>query len=139
LEAQEESLRDYSVNVKAAAGVIVTIDRDGQAVIHRGLLGEAEAKALRTLERMQQGFPRQEAGNDGDSDGQGENGQGVMHDTGSFMSDRLAERMSVHRTAALQIQVARHPQGALAALVHGMVQAQVDVTMLLRSRSCRCR
>ncbi|MBE1042947.1 hypothetical protein IH768_25445, partial [Escherichia coli] len=29
---------------------------------------------------------------------------------------------SAHRTAALQIEVARHPQVALAALVHGMVQ-----------------
>ena len=30
--------------------------------------------------------------------------------------------MSAHRTAALQIEVARHPQAALAAVVHGMVQ-----------------
>lgn len=30
--------------------------------------------------------------------------------------------MSAHRTAALQIEVARHPHIALAALVHGMVQ-----------------
>src|SRR3546814_9407508 len=39
------------------------------------------------------------------------------------MSDRLAQRLSAHRTAALQIEVARHPQVALAAVVHGMVQA----------------
>ncbi|CAD16324.1 conserved hypothetical protein [Ralstonia pseudosolanacearum GMI1000] len=32
------------------------------------------------------------------------------------------EAVSAHRTAALQIEVARHPQVALAALVHGMVQ-----------------
>jgi ParB family chromosome partitioning protein len=38
------------------------------------------------------------------------------------LSDRLAQRLSAHRTAALQIEVARHPQVALAALVHGMVQ-----------------
>ncbi len=38
------------------------------------------------------------------------------------MSDRLAQRLSAHRTAALQIEVARHPHVALAALVHGMVQ-----------------
>ena len=38
------------------------------------------------------------------------------------MSDRLAQRLSAHRTAALQIEVARHPQAALAAVVHGMVQ-----------------
>jgi len=37
------------------------------------------------------------------------------------MSDRLAQRLSAHRTAALQIEVARHPQAALAALVHDIV------------------
>ncbi|MFX8449344.1 chromosome partitioning protein ParB, partial [Acinetobacter baumannii] len=38
------------------------------------------------------------------------------------ISDRLAQRLSAHRTAALQIEVAQHPQVALAALMHGMVQ-----------------
>ena len=56
LQALEDGLLDYAANVKAAAGAIVTIDRDGQAAIHRGLLREAEAKALRTLERLRQGF-----------------------------------------------------------------------------------
>ncbi|MFG9343934.1 ParB/RepB/Spo0J family partition protein [Pseudomonas aeruginosa] len=117
LQALEDGLQDYGDAVKAAAGAIVTIDRNGEAVIHRGLLREAEAKALRTLERLRQGFGSEgEAGND---------------DTGeetddapkpAAMSDRLAQRLSSHRTAALQIEVARHPQVALAALVHGMVQ-----------------
>ncbi|MGU1970711.1 ParB/RepB/Spo0J family partition protein [Pseudomonas aeruginosa] len=117
LQALEDGLQDYGEAVKAAAGAIVTIDRNGEAVIHRGLLREAEAKALRTLERLRQGFGSEgEAGND---------------DTGeetddapkpAAMSDRLAQRLSAHRTAALQIEVARHPQAALAALVHGMVQ-----------------
>lgn len=117
LQALEDGLQDYGEAVKAAAAAIVTIDRIGEAVIHRGLLREAEAKALRTLERLRQGFGSEgEAGND---------------DTGeetddapkpAAMSDRLAQRLSAHRTAALQIEVARHPQVALAALVHGMVQ-----------------
>ncbi|HDP3977712.1 TPA: chromosome partitioning protein ParB, partial [Pseudomonas aeruginosa] len=119
LQALEDGLQDYSPTVKAAAGAIVTIDRNGQAVIHRGLMREAEAKALRTLERLRQGFGGEDAGNDdggedGDSDGQPKT---------AAMSDRLAQRLSAHRTAALQIEVARHPQVALAALVHGMVQA----------------
>ncbi|HCT5047560.1 TPA: ParB/RepB/Spo0J family partition protein [Pseudomonas aeruginosa] len=118
LQALEDGLQDYSPTVKAATGAIVTIDRNGQAVIHRGLLREAEAKALRTLERLRQGFSGEDAGNDdegedGDSDGQPKT---------AAMSDRLAQRLSAHRTAALQIEVARHPQVALAALVHGMVQ-----------------
>jgi len=56
LQALEDGLRDYGPNVKAAAGAIVTIDRQGESVIHRGLLREAEAKALRTLEKLRRGF-----------------------------------------------------------------------------------
>lgn len=115
LQALEDGLQDYSPNVKAAAGAIVTIDRNGEAVIHRGLLREAEAKALRTLERLRQGIAEGEAAND-------DEGDTTEEAQAPAMSDRLAQRLSAHRTAALQIEVARHPQAALAALVHGMVQ-----------------
>lgn len=117
LQALEDGLQDYGEAVKAAAGAIVTIDRNGEAVIHRGLLREAEAKALRTLERLRQGFGGEgEAGNDDTSEETDDAPKPAA------MSDRLAQRLSAHRTAALQIEVARHPQVALAALVHGMVQ-----------------
>ncbi|PPV42023.1 ParB/RepB/Spo0J family partition protein [Ectopseudomonas oleovorans] len=115
LQALEDALQDYGATVKAAAGAIVIIDRNGEAVIHRGLLREAEAKALRTLERLRQGFGSDDAANDAE-------GEDDEQPKAVAMSDRLAQRLSTHRTAALQIEVARHPQAALAALVHGMVQ-----------------
>jgi len=115
LQALEDGLQNYSPSVKTAAGAIVTIDRNGEAVIHRGLLREADAKALRTLERLRQGFAEGEAEND-------DEGEGEEPPKSAAMSDRLAQRLSAHRTAALQIEVARHPQVALAASVHGMVQ-----------------
>lgn len=118
LQALEDGLKDYSVTAKAAAGAIVTIDRNGQAVIHRGLLREAEAKALRTLERLRQGF----GGTEAENDDEGEDGDSEGQPKTAAMSDKLAQRLSAHRTAALQTEVARHPQVALAALVHGMVQ-----------------
>lgn len=121
LQTLEDSLQGYSPNVKAAAGAIVTIDRNGEAVIHRGLLREAEAKALRTLERLRQGF----GGEDTENDDEGELADEAKSPA---MSDRLAQRLSAHRTAALQIEVARHPQVALAALVHGMVQAVLQAS-----------
>ena len=116
LQALEDGLQGYSASVKAAAGAIVTIDRNGAAVIHRGLLREAEAKALRTLERLRQGFGSVEG--EAENDDEGESDEAPK----AAISDRLAQRLSAHRTAALQIEVARHPQVALAALVHGMVQ-----------------
>ena len=77
---------------------------------------EAEAKALHTLERLRQGFGSEgEAGNDEDEEADDAPKTAAM-------SDRLALRLSAHRTAALQIEVARHPQTALAAVVHSMVQ-----------------
>ncbi len=103
--------------VREVAGAIVTIDRNGEAVIHRGLLREAEAKALRTLEKLRRGF--------GSTEGEADNNEGEDADDApkaASLSDRLAQRLSAHRTAALQIEVARHPHVALAALVHGMVQ-----------------
>ncbi len=115
LQALEDRLQDYSPNVKAAAGAIVTLDRQGQIVVHRGLMREAEARALRTLERLRQGF-------NGEDDTNGNNGEDDDQPKAASMSDRLAQRLSAHRTAALQIEVARHPQAALAAVVHGMVQ-----------------
>ena len=115
LQVLEDGLQDYGATVKAAAGAIVTIDRNGEAVIHRGLLREAEAKALRTLERLRQGF----GGEDAEHDDEGKDADDAPK---AAISDRLAQRLSAHRTAALQIEVARHPQVALAALVHGMVQ-----------------
>ncbi len=124
LQALEDGLQGYAAGVKAAAGAIVTIGRNGEAVIHRGLMREAEAKALRTLERLRQGFSGEDAENEND-----EEGDTADETQAPAMSDRLAQRLSAHRTAALQIEVARHPQVALAALVHGMVQ-----TVLQESR-----
>lgn len=123
LQALEDRLLDYSPNVKAAAGAIVTLDRQGQIVVHRGLMREAEAKALRTLERLRQGF-----GGEGDMSDDEDATAGETSTTAAI-SDRLAQRLSAHRTAALQIELARHPQAALAAVVHGMVQ-----TVLQRDR-----
>ncbi|MGS3468399.1 ParB N-terminal domain-containing protein [Citrobacter farmeri] len=116
LQALEDGLQDYGQTVKAAAGAIVTIDRNGEAVIHRGLMREAEAKALRTLEKLRQGFGSVEDETESDDEGESEEAPKAT------ISDRLAQRLSAHRTAALQIEVAQHPQAALAAVVHGMVQ-----------------
>ncbi|MFF6656522.1 ParB N-terminal domain-containing protein [Pseudomonas aeruginosa] len=120
LHAVDESLHGYTPEVQSVAGAVVTIDRSGEAVIHRGLLREAEANALRTLELLRQGI--------GDSEGASdEAGEGAEQPRAASLSDRLAQRLSAHRTAALQIEVARHPQVALAALVHGMVHTALQV------------
>ncbi|MFP3243896.1 MAG: ParB N-terminal domain-containing protein, partial [Paraburkholderia sp.] len=108
LRAIDDALQDYAPDVRAVAGAIVTLDRDGEAAIHRGLLREAEAKALRTLEKLRQGFSAGASANDQEGDDADEAPKTAN------LSDRLAQRLSAHRTAALQIEVAQHPHVALA-------------------------
>lgn len=118
LQAIEDALQDYAPDVRAVAGAIVTLDGEGEGevVIHRGLLREAEAKALRTLEKLRKDFAVGGAAANDEGDAANEAPQAAT------VSDRLAQRLSAHRTAALQIEVARNPHVALAALVHGMVR-----------------
>lgn len=115
LQAAEGALQGYAPDVRAVAGVIVTLDCGGDVLMHRGLLREAEAKALRTLERLRNG-------KQGTEDDQREDEDAGQPKVAS-VSNRLALRLSAHRTAALRIEFARHPQVALAALVRDMVQA----------------
>lgn len=121
LEAVQSQLSGHAPEVRAMAGVIVTLNREGQPLMHRGLLREAEAKALRALDAARQRAANgQTPGDDGgDPDG---STTGDPPRSAEHLSDRLARRLSAHRTAALQIEIARHPQVALAALVHILVQ-----------------
>ena len=119
LDALHAGLLDYTPDVRAVAGAIVTVGRDGEAITLRGLLREAEARALDALERLKRGLNGSAASSPDDPDEEVDN---IAPESAS-LSDRLAQRLSAHRTAALQIEVARHPQVALAALVHGMVQS----------------
>ncbi|MGI9026665.1 MAG: hypothetical protein ACR2GP_14010 [Burkholderiaceae bacterium] len=104
LDVIARSLVVFAPETLSMAGAIVTIDHAGEIVAHRGLLREAEAQALRKQERQDVGI----GGSMKD-----EPSQPAVH-----MSEKLARRLSAHRTAALQGEVARHPRVALVAVVH---------------------
>jgi ParB family chromosome partitioning protein len=109
LEAIEQTLVVYPPGAMEIAGAVVSVDHMGGVVVHRGLLREEEVKALRAQERQEAGATGEERdGHDGDADEPAKPG----------ISEKLAKRLSAHRTAALQAEVARHPQVALLALVH---------------------
>ncbi|QFZ85022.1 chromosome partitioning protein ParB [Variovorax paradoxus] len=110
LEAIEQTLVVYPPGAVAMAGAVVSVDRMGGVVVHRGLLREEEAKALRAQERQEAGAAGGERnGHDGDE---------ADESAKPGISEKLARRLSAHRTAALQAEVARHPQVALVAVVH---------------------
>jgi len=105
LDTIEQSLLVFAPETLAVAGAIVTVDHAGEVITHRGLLREAEAKALRAQERQ---------GTQAGGDDEGE----AQQPTAPGISEKLARRLSAHRTAALQAELARHPQVALVAVVH---------------------
>lgn len=106
LEAIERQLVVYPPAVVALAGAVVSVDPMGGVVVHRGLLREEQAKALREQARQEDGA----AGSGPDA--------GVDEPAKPGISEKLAKRLSAHRTAALQAEVARHPHVALVAVVH---------------------
>ncbi len=112
LEAIEQGLMAYAPGVVPVAGAVVSIDHLGGVVVHRGLLREEQAKALRAQERQAAGEAT--SGGNGGIDGDAENAEPAT----PGISEKLAKRLSAHRTAALQAEVARHPQVALVAVVH---------------------
>jgi ParB family chromosome partitioning protein len=104
LDAIERQLVEYPPAVVALAGAVVSLDPMGGVVVHRGLLREEQAKALREQARQEE-----------DAAGSGPDADEPIR---SGISEKLAKRLSAHRTAALQAEVARHPHVALVAVVH---------------------
>ena len=86
--------------------------------MHRGLLKEEDHKALRA-----QNATRGRSTSEASGNAQDDASEDARASAG--MSDKLAQRLSAHRTAALQIEVARHPHVALATLVHNLVQTSL--------------
>ncbi|KQW69867.1 ParB/RepB/Spo0J family partition protein [Methylibium sp. Root1272] len=105
-------LRTWSPVLMSRAGALVTISREGEAEVLRGLLREGDRKALvaaRHKAARQVGPERTEAPSPGEGSRSG-------------CSDSLLRRLAAHRTMALQVTLARHTQAALASLAHVFVQ-----------------
>ena len=129
IEAIEQSLQVFASDMLAIAGVIVTVDHAGGIVMHRGLLREADAKALRAVARQSVG--EDASGGSGESDADSSDAAASALPR---ISEKLARRLSAHRTAALQIALARQPNVALAAIVHSLVlQVMVERAGMWRS------
>ena len=111
MDAIEQSLVIYAPEVLAVAGAVLSLDHQGAVVVHRGLLKPEQAKELRAQER----------GEASASGGGGRDDDGARQKRS--ISEKLARRLSTHRTAALQAEVARHPHVALVALVHRLAQS----------------
>lgn len=105
LATLEQALLDFPADQRGVAGAIVSLDRAGSVVVHRGLLkGDAPR-------------PTKQADDLDTSDDAALSGAKQ-----STLSEALIRRLTAHRTAALQIELAREPRIALIALVHHLVE-----------------
>jgi ParB family chromosome partitioning protein len=117
--AIHDGLKAWPAEVKARAGVIVTINREGDATIIRGLLREADRKALEVAQRK----ARKDDTRTGDAERAEAHGEPELPTpTTNGISEALTRRLAAHRTAALQAMLAGNVQVALASLTHTLMR-----------------
>jgi ParB family transcriptional regulator, chromosome partitioning protein len=128
--AIQSARRVWRAEDMARAGVIVTVNREGDAHVIRGLVRDADRKAA-TARRREHDRPhggkasREQNEDDGTEEGDGvrETPTGAGEVTESRLPESLHRRLAAHRTVALQWVLAGNVHAATAALTHAFVQA----------------
>jgi ParB family transcriptional regulator, chromosome partitioning protein len=117
--AIHDGLKVWSAAVKARAGAIVTVNREGDTTVIRGLLREADRKVLEALQRE----ARKDAPAATEAEA-AEAGRGTTAPTRTTgeLSEALTRRLASHRTAALQAMLVGNGQVALAALANTLLR-----------------
>ncbi|MEO5738256.1 MAG: ParB N-terminal domain-containing protein [Variovorax sp.] len=108
--AIQSGLKTWAAEENARSGVIVTVTREGDPEIIRGLVREGDRKPLAASRKARTGA---ESGVTGESSG----APATAHPKADG-SEKLLRRLAAHRTAALQVAVSRNTQVALATLTH---------------------
>jgi len=120
-KAIHEALKTWTPEQKAHAGVIVTIGRDGDVEVMRGLVRDEDRKAVAAGARLTGGADRR-AQDGTDSDGPGSPSSSAAPGRRLLgCSEALAKRLAAHRTIALQAMLAQSAVVALASVVHVFV------------------
>ena len=109
-EALHDSMEVYTKAIMKACGAIVTVNSEGQVVVHRGVVGEED-----TLPKAS----GKQSGAQDDTEETAAPGKSPK----SPVSEKLASRLTAYRSKAMQICMADQPKMALAITVYGMVQS----------------
>jgi ParB family chromosome partitioning protein len=133
--AIQHALREWAPAVKTLAGVIVTVSREGDVEVIRGLVREADRRTLDAARRKAEKGRRSAAVHEArDDDGQADSAGAEHADAAGAVqsepatpkraefSDALSRRLAAHRTLALQVTLSRNVPVALAALAHTLAQ-----------------
>jgi ParB family chromosome partitioning protein len=110
-KAIQNGLKTWAPEDKAHAGVIVTVTREGDPEIIRGLVREIDRKARAASRKARAGAASEVTGD------RAEAPTAAARRTADC-SEKLLRRLAAHRTAALQVVMSRNTQVALAVLTH---------------------
>jgi len=114
-----EALKTWTSEQKAHAGVIVTIGRDGDVEVMRGLVRDEDRRAIAAAVRSKGAAEHRSAADARDEDEGGPSMAPERRAPGC--SDALTKRLAAHRAMALQAMLAQNTAVALATVVHVFV------------------
>jgi len=129
--AIQQALRLWAPEVKAQAGAIVTVSREGDVAIIRGLVREADRRALDAARRRRGKSGSEAVGprrcdaavtTTDEGEATGSSRVAPTESKRAEFSDALSRRLAAHRTLALQAVLARNVPVALAALANALAQ-----------------
>ena len=112
-KAIHERLKTWAPEEKAHAGAIVTVSREGDVEVIRGLVREGDGKALASARRV---AGRAAAGIPAEPSLDAASTPPASEGRVAGCSDGLANRLAAHRTMALQVMLSRNTTVALASL-----------------------
>jgi ParB family transcriptional regulator, chromosome partitioning protein len=116
--AIEDARKTWTPEAMALAGVIVTLSREGDVKLIRGLVRDADRKAMAAATRSEA------QPGEGAADARGEAASPMRSSTAGRApgcSEALTKRLAAHRTMALQAMLAQNSTVALATVVHAFV------------------
>lgn len=120
-EAIHEALKTWTPEQRTHAGVIVTIGRDGDVEVMRGLVRDEDRKAIAAAVRSKGAKEHRDSDEAGDDDERAPAMSVAPERRAPGCSDALTKRLAAHRTMALQAMLAQNATVALASVVHVFV------------------
>lgn len=124
----DEKYAVWTPEILAVCGAIVTVERNGEIVVHRGLVRPQDRKLLgkacaaRAAGRDEQPSSDQESA-----------------PSRAALSEALTRKLTAHRTVALQRVLADNTHVALAALAHNLVQRMLGQHRILTALDVEAR
>jgi ParB family chromosome partitioning protein len=116
-----EALKTWTPEQMAHAGVIVTIGREGDVEVMRGLVRDEDRKAIAAVARSKGATATSRADDASDGEPHSASSSATPESRAPGCSEALTQRLAAHRTMALQAMLAQNAAVALASVVHVFV------------------